>query len=390
MLPLPLQAAAATSGARRRLRRRFGRVLLLVPSACVACGVLALALRRGGPPGGCGFVASGDALEGAGDGGADGGSGGGADGKGGSAAETAAEIAAQTAAGIAAATAAEIAAEGEAESEAERLQDDADDRAFLTKLISAAAQGATAAAVAALLSAFTEPVVNRLLVQRMTVKAAIKDVKVQDCLRFFLTTFPTNMLKFPVFEVINTGLSSTSLSVALRGVVSGAIICTLALPLTNYRFRVSMNLPFKASLLYQAYPPTLLRDITYGLTRVVLGDLSFKAAPGVCSSHLGRCLLFGLTIWAACIASSPFNELRGYWLQPSETKLSLGAFFKPSRYVRSTSIGATIMGVSLAVGMLVTPLAESAFLCSCRHKHMLGVVLACGCVVAGATRGKAR
>ncbi|CAE8641068.1 unnamed protein product [Polarella glacialis] len=232
---------------------------------------------------------------------------------------------------------------------------------FITKVVGAAAQGAVAACVAAVLSAFTEPIVNRLLVERCTVSQAINSVKLQDCLKFFLTTFPTNMLKFPIFEVINIMLSFTSLSGAVRGIINGALFCTIMLPVTNYRFRKSMNLPVDPALLYQAYPPTLLRDIAYGWARGTFAGVLAKAMPGLAGEFVGKSFLFGLCVLIACVISSPFNEWRGFWLQQPGKKLPFSQFFKPERYVRSTGVGATIMGISLMVGALLVPSAELAF-----------------------------
>eukprot|EP00441_Pelagodinium_beii_P030994 CAMPEP_0197708778 /NCGR_PEP_ID=MMETSP1338-20131121/128123_1 /TAXON_ID=43686 ORGANISM="Pelagodinium beii, Strain RCC1491" /NCGR_SAMPLE_ID=MMETSP1338 /ASSEMBLY_ACC=CAM_ASM_000754 /LENGTH=327 /DNA_ID=CAMNT_0043292709 /DNA_START=64 /DNA_END=1048 /DNA_ORIENTATION=- len=254
------------------------------------------------------------------------------------------------------------------------------DNGFLTKVFAAAAQGATAAIVAAILSAVCEPLVNRLLVKRMTVAQAwqeitfklvsnffLHDLPYQHAevitfkarVNFFLTTFPTNMLKFPVFEIINMALTFTSLTGSVRGIVNGFLFCSIMLPVTNYRFRKSMGWEIKASLLYQAYVPTVTRDIIYGWARgVVAPVLTGIIAP---ESFEGKALVFGITIWAACIISSPCNEWRGYTLQPKDRKLSFGEYFKPINYMRSTGIGATIMGVALMVGMLVTPYAESLF-----------------------------
>merc|ERR1719220_3033878 len=147
----------------------------------------------------------------------------------------------------------------------------ADTSNFTGKVIGAAAQGATAAIVAAMLSAVTEPLVNRLLVKRMTFGQAWQEVTLSLVANFFLTTFPTNMLKFPVFEVINIVLSFTSLAGSIRGIVNGWLFCTLMLPVTNYRFRKSMGWEIKANLLYQAYIPTVARDIVYGWARAVVG-----------------------------------------------------------------------------------------------------------------------
>eukprot|EP00931_Biecheleriopsis_adriatica_P031525 TRINITY_DN1847_c0_g1_i6.p2 TRINITY_DN1847_c0_g1~~TRINITY_DN1847_c0_g1_i6.p2 ORF type:complete len:326 (+),score=78.80 TRINITY_DN1847_c0_g1_i6:62-979(+) len=230
---------------------------------------------------------------------------------------------------------------------------------FFTKVFAAAAQGMTAAIVAALLSAVCEPLVNRLLVKRMTVAEAYNEITFKLVSNFFLTTFPTNMLKFPVFEMINMALSFTSLAGSVRGVINGFLFCTIMLPVTNYRFRVSMGWEIKPALLYQAYIPTVARDIIYGWARGVVGGMLASAmAP---DTMLAKAFCFGLTIWAACIISSPCNEWRGYSLQPADRKLTFGEYFKPVNYARSTGIGATIMGIALMVGMLVTPYAEIAF-----------------------------
>jgi hypothetical protein len=226
-----------------------------------------------------------------------------------------------------------------------------EEASFMTKVIGAAAQGATAAFVAAILSAVTEPIVNRLLVKRMTFSAAIADVKVEQMAKFFMTTMPTNMLKFPVFEVINIMLSFTALSGGLRGMINGFLFCTIMLPVTNYRFRKSMGWEITPSALYQAYLPTVVRDIVYGWSRGFVGN----AISGVA---LPKTVLFGITVFFACILSSPGNEWRGYTLQPKDRKLPFAEYFKPVNYARSTGVGATIMGVALGVGMFVTPYVE--------------------------------
>jgi len=230
---------------------------------------------------------------------------------------------------------------------------------FMGKVIGAAAQGATAAMVAAILSAVTEPLVNRLLVKRMTFAQAYNEVTLSLVANFFLTTFPTNMLKFPAFEVINIVLSFTSLAGSVRGVVNGWLFCTVMLPVTNYRFRKSMGWEIKASLLYQAYIPTVARDIIYGFARAYVGGIITSSwdPEGV----VGKAFQFGVVIWAACIISSPCNEWRGYTLQPPDRKLPFSVYFKPINYLRSTGIGATIMGIALMMGMLVNPYAEALF-----------------------------
>merc|ERR1712146_839543 len=111
------------------------------------------------------------------------------------------------------------------------------------------------------------------LVKRMTFSAAYNEITFKLVSNFFLTTFPTNMLKFPVFEVINMALAFTSLSGSVRGIVNGFLFCSIMLPVTNYRFRKSMGWEIKPALLYQAYVPTVARDIVYGWSRGLCGGL---------------------------------------------------------------------------------------------------------------------
>ncbi|CAE7614492.1 Cacna1s, partial [Symbiodinium sp. CCMP2456] len=250
----------------------------------------------------------------------------------------------------------------------------ADEGGFMTKVFAAAAQGCTAALVAAILSAMCEPLVNRLLVKRMTVAQAYSEVTFSLVANFFLTTFPTNMLKFPVFEVINRAMMYTSLSPGVSGLISGWLFCTIMLPVTNYRFRKSMGWEIKASLLYQAYIPTVARDIIYGWARGLAGPRIQDALAPTTFTH--KAMVFGLTIWASCIISSPCNEWRGYTLQPPDKKLPFNIYFKPINYARSTGIGSTIMGVALCFGMLVTPYAEEAFAYMKEHTAIAMAIVA--------------
>merc|ERR1712039_628082 len=97
----------------------------------------------------------------------------------------------------------------------------------------------------------------------------------------------------------------------------------------------------------------------YGWARgFVGGALNSAQAP---ESTFAKAAVFGIVVVAACIISSPGNEWRGYTLQPKDRKLPFGEYFKPVNYVRSTGVGATIMGVALMIGMLVTPYAEMLF-----------------------------
>merc|ERR1719389_671902 len=66
-----------------------------------------------------------------------------------------------------------------------------------------------------------------------------------------------------------------------------------------------------------------------------------------------------VTVIASCIISAPGNELRGYMLQPPKTRQSIGEFFQPQKFIRSTSIGAMIMGIALGFGAIATPKVEA-------------------------------
>lgn len=218
---------------------------------------------------------------------------------------------------------------------------------------------------------------NRLLVKRMTVGEALKEMNFKLMANFFLTTFPTNMLKFPVFEIINMAMSFTAVSAGLSGTISGFLFCTAMLPVTNYRFRKSMGWEIKPALLYQAYLPTVVRDILYGWARGFVGVALAKVFQP--QTFLQDAFVFAFVIWAACIISSPCNEWRGYTLQPKDKKLSFGEYFKPVNYARSTGIGATIMGISLFVGRLITPFAESAFAYLKGHP-VVGIAILAACI----------
>merc|ERR1719422_4363 len=78
-------------------------------------------------------------------------------------------------------------------------------------------------------------------------------------------------------------------------------------------------------------------------------------------TNFGRFINMFATVIAACVLSAPGNELRGYCLQPANKRQSFGDFFQPGKFVRSTSVGALIMAVSLGVGTLATPQVEKLF-----------------------------
>merc|ERR1719331_1605426 len=139
---------------------------------------------------------------------------------------------------------------------------------FATKVIGAASQGFVGAVVGATLSAVTEPVVNEVLVKRKPVMLAISEHSLEKIIKFFSTTVSTNFIKFPFFEVVNMIMNSFSVPASVRGTVTGFVFTSATLPITNYRFKKSMNLPVGGILdLYQAYLPTVGRDVLYGIAR---------------------------------------------------------------------------------------------------------------------------
>lgn len=235
----------------------------------------------------------------------------------------------------------------------------ADQKDFLGRVIGAASQGAVGAVVAASLSAVTEPVVNNLLVNRVTLPQAIKELDPKKIRSYLNTTLATNFIKFPFFEATNIIMQGIDLPPTARGAALGTVFCTTTLPITNYRFRKSMNLPVDMGDLYQAYLPTVLRDIIYGIVRNKVGATMVNLlGKDVANTNMGRFINMFATVMAACVISAPGNELRGYCLQPAHKRQSFVDFFQPAKFVRSTSVGALIMSISLAIGTLATPQVE--------------------------------
>jgi hypothetical protein len=223
------------------------------------------------------------------------------------------------------------------------------------RIAQGASQGAVASVIAAGLSAFTEPVINRVLVERIPVKQSIDELNVTKSLEFFKTTLPTNFLKFPFFEAVNAAMAMVALSDAVKGLITGMVFTTATLPITNYRFCKSMDLPCdNTEALFKAYIPTVLRDIFYGISRTKLAKYFALTFPAMSTTALGKAALLFPVVWGACILSSPGNELRGYYLQPKDRRKSFKDFFKPANYVRSTFFGALIMAISLSMGSLAT------------------------------------
>jgi len=235
------------------------------------------------------------------------------------------------------------------------------DNNFVGRVVGAASQGAVGALVAASLSSVTEPVVNNILVNRVSLAQALQALDAKKVTSFLRTTLATNFIKFPFFEATNVIMSGVELPPTVRGAVTGSVFCTTTLPITNYRFRKSMNLPITPGNLYQAYLPTVLRDILYGIVRNKVMSFMIGLAPEKAGTNFRRFINMFATVMAACVLSAPGNELRGYCLQPADKRQPFGVFFQPQKFARSTCIGALIMSISLGVGTLATPQVEKIF-----------------------------
>ncbi|CAK0840296.1 unnamed protein product [Prorocentrum cordatum] len=222
----------------------------------------------------------------------------------------------------------------------------------MSKVINAMGAGAVASVIQAALSAVGEPIVNRVLVKRMKIVDAINDVSAKQMLNFFKTTLATNFLKFPFFEAINAFCGAFPISPTYRGIFTGFVFTTATLPVTNYRYRKSMDLEVNWANIYEAYPPTVIRDIVYGIARnyCTIGVLALNSSWTITSPEV----LF-IVVILGCLISAPFNEWRGYLLQSKGQELTFQEFFKPSNFVRSTSLGAIKQGLALALGYWCAP-----------------------------------
>jgi len=69
-----------------------------------------------------------------------------------------------------------------------------------------------------------------------------------------------------------------------------------------------------------------------------------------------------IVVILGCLISAPFNEWRGFLLQSKGQELTFSEFFKPSNFIRSTSLGALKQGLALAVGYWCAPPAKTALL----------------------------
>jgi hypothetical protein len=143
------------------------------------------------------------------------------------------------------------------------------------------------------------------------------------------------------------------LSPTARGALTGAIFCSLTLPITNYRFRKSLNLPIELRLLYQAYLPTVLRDIIYGTVRTLVNDEIKRRHPTIFNTTSGKFIATALAVLISCLVSAPANEIRAYTLQDPKKKKTVQEFFQPEKFIRSTSIGGMIMAIAMGVSFLL-------------------------------------
>jgi len=234
------------------------------------------------------------------------------------------------------------------------------DASFVTKVIGAASQGAVGAVVGATLSAVCEPVVNEVLVKRKPVMLAVSEHSLEKIIKFFSTTISTNLIKFPFFEVVSMIMNNITVPAAVRGTVTGVIFTSATLPITNYRFKKSMNLPVGGALdLYQAYLPTVSRDVLYGIARNKMMAWITASNPLLMTTPAGRAKAMFATVIFSCFLSAPGNEYRGFVLQPKGKEKPFFEFFDPIKTLRSTTIGGLIMATSLGAGAFATPFVEA-------------------------------
>lgn len=230
---------------------------------------------------------------------------------------------------------------------------------FVVKVVGAASQGAVGAFVGAVLSAVTEPVVNKVLVERKPLPLALREHNIDAIQRFFSTTITTNFIKFPFFEVVNMIINTVELPASVRGTVTGVVFTSATLPITNFRFKKSMNIPVGGiGGLYQAYVPTVGRDVLYGIARNKMMAWLIGKDPSIMKTPKGAAKAMFLTVLFSCVVSAPGNELRGYMLQPKGKEKPFLEFFDPAKTVRSTTIGGLIMATSLALGAFSTPYVQ--------------------------------
>jgi len=227
---------------------------------------------------------------------------------------------------------------------------------IVSRSITAATQGAAGAVVGAVISAFTEPMVNKILVRRISVQEALEGFKIEDVVKFIQTALPLNFIKFPLFEALNVAIrEAPDIPDQFRGTFIGLIFTTVTLPITNYRFKKSMNEPIQSADLFLAYVPTVVRDIIYANARQKMFDWIQSRYPQLSSTTEGRILHMFMTVVFACVVSSPGNEWRGYTLQPKDRRKPFNEFFDFTKSCRATVVGSIVMGTSLGLSTLIGP-----------------------------------
>jgi len=178
------------------------------------------------------------------------------------------------------------------------------------------------------------------------------DITLKVVLLSFQATLIANFLKFPFFEAIFAA-TTTQASPFVGGMLAGGIFATVTLPISNFLYRRSMKLPVRWSKLYEAYLPTLLRDMTYGILRSYLSPtLAVDVRPSV---------LFAV-VFLACLGSSPFNQWRSFLLQHHSEKQPLRVYFKPKNYIGISLWAALRQGMSVGLGYVLAPALMSCLL----------------------------
>jgi len=235
------------------------------------------------------------------------------------------------------------------------------------RVLNAMGAGAVASVIQAVISAPSELIINRVLVKRMKVMDAIRDVKPSMMLKFLKTTLITNFLKAPFFEGIIAFSQVLPVSHSTRAVCTALIYTSMTLPVTNYRYRKSMQREINWGSMYEVWLPTVIRDIAYLIVRNYGTQWMVGAHPGWGAQSPQ--VLF-IVVIVACLGASPFNELRGFQLQSKGQELTFREFFKPANYFRSASLGACKQGLALAIGYWCAPPATrfvNSLLASWKH-----------------------
>jgi len=168
----------------------------------------------------------------------------------------------------------------------------------------------------------------------------------------------TNLLKFPLFEAVSMFMRfMPNCNNLVKGLVVGFVFTTSTLPITNFRYRMSIQTPvadaIKPGVLYQAYLPTVVRDMVYAIARYALTAALLLRFTQLTPSS--PAMLFSVVL-GGCIISAPFNEIRGFLLQSAGKKMTFSEFFKPANFVRSTSLGALNQAIAVATGYWLTPI----------------------------------